>query len=228
MEEVVLRQQRGGVLLLTLNRPEQMNALSTGLITVLGDQVAAAAADPATRVIHIAGAGAAFCAGADLIEARSLTRSPADFRAWLLRWRHTFGALGACPKPVVALLNGITLAGGLELPDAVGSRWARWLMFTGSVLSADRANEIGLVQQVFDDETFEEDCWAMGEKTAGRSQPGLALMKRLSAPSISPQGIELEIEAAAHLIVAEDAREGLAAFEEKRRPHFTAVLDDLG
>ena len=56
MEEVVLRQQRGGVLLLTLNRPEQMNALSTGLITVLGDQVAAAAADPATCVIHIAGA----------------------------------------------------------------------------------------------------------------------------------------------------------------------------
>lgn len=261
MAETVLRRQHGGVLLLTLNRPDQMNALSTDLITALGDEVAAAAADPATRVIHITGAGAAFCAGADLIEARSVTQSPAAFRAWLLLWRRTFDALGACAKPVVALLNGITLAGGLELalacdymvacrsakigdahanyglvpggggsqrlPDAVGARWARWLMFTGSVLSAERANEIGLVQQVFDDETFEQDCWEMGEKMAGRSQPGLALMKRLSTPRVPPRDFELEIEAAAHLIAAEDAREGLAAFQEKRRPEFTAVLDDL-
>jgi enoyl-CoA hydratase/carnithine racemase len=262
MAEMVLRQQRGGVLLLTLNRPDQLNALNTGLITALGEEVAAAAADPATRVIHITGADAAFCAGADLVEARAVTQSPAAFRAWLLLWRRTFDAFGACAKPVVALLNGTTLAGGLELalacdymvacrsarigdahanyglvpggggsqrlPDALGARWARWLMFTGSVLSADRANEIGLVQQVFDDETFEQDCWKMGEKMAGRSQPALALMKRLSAPRIPPQGFELEIEAAAHLITAEDAREGLAAFQEKRRPEFTAVLDDLG
>lgn len=185
-------------------------------------------------------------------------QSPAAFRARLLLWRRTFDALGACAKPVVALLNGITLAGGLELalacdymvacrsakigdahanyglvpggsgsqrlPDAVGARWARWLMFTGSVLSADRANEIGLVQQVFDDETFEQDCWEMGVKMARRSQPGLALMKRLSTPRIPPRDFELEIEAAAHLIAAEDAREGLAAFQESGVPSSPGCL----
>ena len=261
MADIVLREQRGGVLLLTLNRPDQMNSLSKGLVSALGAEIATAATDPTVRVIHITGAGPAFCAGADLIEARSITQSSADFRALLLLWRHTFDALGACAKPVVALLNGITLAGGLELalacdyivasrsarigdvhanprmvpsgggsqqlPNTVGSRFARWLMFTGAILLAGRAHDIGLVQQVFDDETFEGDCWAMGEKMALRSQPGLALMKRLSAPRLSSQGIELEIEAAAHLIVAEDAREGLAAFQEKRRPEFAAVLDGI-
>jgi enoyl-CoA hydratase len=262
VSDIVLREQRGGVLLLTLNRPDQMNALSTDLVSGLGAALADAVVDPTVKVVHVTGAGPAFCAGADLIEARTVTQSAADFRAWLLLWRRTFDAIDRCPKPVVALLNGMTLAGGLELalacdymvaqrsakvgdvhanyglvpggggsqrlPEAVGSRFARWLMFTGEILPADQAHAIGLVQQVFDDETFIDDCWAMGARMATRSQPGLAFMKRLSRPRITAAGIELEIEGAAHLITSEDAREGLAAFQEKRRPEFTAVLDDLG
>lgn len=81
------------------------------------------------------------------------------------------------------------------------------------------------MQQVFDDETFEADCWAMGEEMAARSQTGLAFMKRMSRPAITATGLDLEMEGAAHLIAADDAREGLAAFREKRRPSFAAVLD---
>lgn len=254
--DLVTVEQRGGVRLLTLNRPEQMNALCDALVVALGEEVARAAADDSVKVIHITGAGKAFCAGADLIEAETVTSDGASFRRWLNTWRRTFDAFDHCPKPVVALLNGLTLAGGLELAlacdymvasssarigdvhanfglvpggggsqrltDAIGSRNARWLMFTGEALKADRALELGLVQAVIASETFAEECWLMGATMAERSQPGLAFMKRMSRPRITSQGIELEIEAAAHLVVGPDAREGLSAFREKRTPSFSA------
>jgi enoyl-CoA hydratase/carnithine racemase len=117
--------------------------------------------------------------------------------------------------------------GSQRLPNAIGSRAARWLMFTGEILGADRALDLGLVQQVLPVDEFDDAVWAMGETMAGRSQPGLAFMKRHSRPGITADGLSLEAAAAAHLVVGPDAREGLAAFNEKRRPHFTATVDGL-
>jgi enoyl-CoA hydratase/carnithine racemase len=261
-KDLVLVEQRGGVRLLTLNRPDQMNALSSALVLAIREAVTDAESDPAVRVVHLTGAGRAFCAGADLVEAATVTQSSADFRSYLLAWRRTFDGLGECQKPVVALLNGLTLAGGLELAlacdymvassaakvgdvhanfglvpggggtqrltDAVGSRFARWLMFSGEILTAQQALAVGLVQQVVDAESFAEDCWTIGETMAARSQPGLAFMKRMSRPGISRDGIDLEIEGAGHLVTGPDAREGLAAFQGKRSPKFEAGLDELG
>ena len=260
MEELVLREQRGGVLRLTLNRPGQMNSLNTGLVAGLADAVADARRDVSVRVVHITGAGRAFCAGADLVEARTVTATADRFRRWVAAWHRAFATFEDCPKPIVALVNGLALAGGLELalacdyivarrsarigdvhanfglvpggggsqrlPDAVGSRVARWLMYTGEILTADRAAEVGLVQEVLADDEFDESAWAAGEKMAGRSQPGLAFMKRMSRPALDARGLELELEAAAGLVVGADAREGLAAFAEKRSPKFAAVVDD--
>lgn len=257
---LVLVEDREGVRLLTLNRPDQMNALSAALVGALGEELARAGADPAVRVVHVTGAGRAFCAGADLIESEVVTADSAAFRGLLRRWRRVFDSIDACPKPVVALLNGLTLAGGLELAlacdymvassaarigdvhanfglvpggggsqrltDAVGARAARWLMFSGEMVSADRALALGLVQEVVPADDFLEVCWEKGATMSARSQPGLAFMKRLSRPSITAQGIELEIEGAAHLVVGPDAREGLAAFREKRSPRFQAAADD--
>lgn len=254
MVDVVLREQRDGVLLLTLNRPDQLNALSGELVRALGAAIEDARAED-VRVVVITGQGRAFCAGADLLEAQSIVAVAADFRSWLLLWRRVFDSLEDLDKPIIAALNGLTFAGGLELalacdvmvatrsakigdvhanyglipggggsqrlPDAVGSRWARWLMYSGEVLPAEQAFSIGLVQKVFDDATFTDDIWAMAAKMAARSAPGLALMKRLSRSRwVDDRGLALEIEAAAHLIVADDSREGFAAFRDKRAPKF--------
>jgi len=258
-EALVVVEQRGAVRRLALNRPEQMNALSGDLVSALHQAVAAAGADPEVRVVHVTGTGRAFCAGADLIEAEVVTRDAASFRRWLHGWRRAFSSFEECPKPVVALLNGLTLAGGLELAlacdymvassaarigdvhanfglvpggggtqrltDAVGSRAARWLMFSGETLTADRALSLRLVQDVVEADGFEESCWEMGATMAARSQPGLAFMKRLSRPGITPQGLDLEMDGAAHLVVGPDAREGLAAFRDKRSPRFEAAVD---
>src|ERR1700757_4729738 len=70
MTTVLLEQRAGGVLRLTLNRPEARNALSIGLMTALLEALGRAAMDPQTRVVVIAGAGPAFCAGHDLREIR--------------------------------------------------------------------------------------------------------------------------------------------------------------
>ncbi|MEO5666041.1 MAG: enoyl-CoA hydratase/isomerase family protein [Nocardioides sp.] len=259
MSDVLTVEQRGGVALLTLNRPDQMNALSGELVAALGEALARCRADAQVRVVVITGSGRGFCAGADLIEAAEVTRDPAAFRELLLSWKAAFSAMDASPKPVIAALNGLTLAGGLELAlaadfmvassaakigdvhanfglvpggggsqrltDAVGSRAARWLLFTGETLDAEQARSIGLVQDVFAADTFLDDVWAFATTMASRSATGLAFMKRMSRPrAITDDGLDLEIEAAAHLVVGSDAREGLTAFSEKRSPHFTAVV----
>jgi enoyl-CoA hydratase/carnithine racemase len=258
--DVLAHEQRDGVALLRLNRPDQMNALNGAMVDALGAAVVAADADPSVRVVVVTGAGSSFCAGADLIEAEAMTRDAAAFRGWLLGWKRSFDSLQTCRKPVIAALNGVTLAGGLELAlscdfivassrakvgdvhanyglvpggggsqrltDAVGSRAARLLMYTGQILTADAAHALGLVQQVFEAESFDDDVRKLAEKMATRSAPGLAFMKRLSATShVTDQGLQFEIEAAAHLVMAPDAREGLSAFRAKRTPQFTEVLD---
>jgi enoyl-CoA hydratase/carnithine racemase len=257
VSDVVLVERRAAVLLLTLNRPAQRNALSSDLIRELGQAMKGAAQDDETRVVLVTGSGEAFCAGADLLEAQAVTESAAAFRSWLRLWRETFDSIEAMPKPVIAVVNGLALAGGLELalacdfivarqgaklgdvhanyglvpggggsqrlPDAIGARAARWLMFTGEVLTAQRAEAIGLVQQVFGDETFLDEMWSMAARMATRSAPGLALMKRLSSPSgVTQRGLDVELDGAAELITGPDAQEGLTAFREKRRPHFRA------
>lgn len=248
---------RDRVLWLTLDRPDQMNALCTPLMAELRDAIHTAAGDDTVHVIVVTGAGRAFCAGADLAEAQQTLATPATFRQSLLSWRDAFAAIAECSKPVIAAVNGVALAGGIELalacdvivatrsaklgdvharyglvpggggsqrlPDAVGTRWARWLMYTGEVLSADDARKIGLVQAVYQDEEFTESVRSLTDTMSHRSGPGLAFMKRLSAsPRVTEAGINLELEGAVHLVTGPDAQEGLAAFIGKRDPEFTA------
>ena len=99
-----------------LNRPAEMNAISTQLLQDLGDALKKVEEDNDVRVLVLSGKGKAFCAGADLKEiledvADTERRGP-DF---LKRCEIVFGRLRRLPKPVIAAVNGIALAGGLEM-----------------------------------------------------------------------------------------------------------------
>jgi enoyl-CoA hydratase/carnithine racemase len=114
-EDVLLCDVAESVARLTLNRPKAMNSLNLAMLAELDRRLTALATDDEIRVLVLTGSGAAFCAGADLKEVltgRTLEPGEADF---LDRANQVFGRLRNFPKPVIAALNGVTMAGGLEL-----------------------------------------------------------------------------------------------------------------
>ena len=113
-EPLLLRQDDGGVVTLTLNRPAQFNSLSRALMSELQAELDRIAADAGARVLVLAGAGKAFCAGHDLKEMRS---NPAkEFqRALFQQCSKLMLTLVRMPQPVIARVHGIATAAGCQL-----------------------------------------------------------------------------------------------------------------
>jgi methylglutaconyl-CoA hydratase len=109
----------GGVLTLTLDRPEKRNALSLGLVEGLHAALELADLDAEARVVVLRGAGKDFCAGADLGELlASADLTLAENEATALRLGALFGRMRALPKPILAVVQGRALAGGAGLVTA--------------------------------------------------------------------------------------------------------------
>lgn len=177
MSGLVVREDEGGITLLTLNRPDKLNALSPALLVELGGHVDAIAVDQAVRCVVLQGAGRSFCAGADIeaLKAGVVTDDP-DIRSKIVE------RLGALPQAVIAAVHGHCYTGGLELalgadiivagPDArfcdthakfgIVPRWgmsarlplrvglaaAKRLSFTAAPVDAAEALRIGLCDHV--------------------------------------------------------------------------------
>ena len=179
MSELVLHERPAeGVLLLTLNRPDKLNALSKELLGELIAILRSSAADRSVACVIITGAGRAFSAGADISDmlARGVD-SYADPER-LARWKE----IESFPKPVIAAVNGFALGGGLELamlcdiiiasdvakfaapeikigsfpgdggtqrlPRLVGRSFAMQMVLTGEMVDAALAERKGLVSEV--------------------------------------------------------------------------------
>jgi enoyl-CoA hydratase/carnithine racemase len=113
-DPVLLRRDEGGVAYLTLNRPQARNALSVMLMTRLQEELDAVAADRAARVVVIAGAGPAFCAGHDLRELRADPRR-AQYEAIFAQCSRLMLSIMRLPKPVIARVHGVATAAGCQL-----------------------------------------------------------------------------------------------------------------
>jgi enoyl-CoA hydratase/carnithine racemase len=111
---VLLREDKDGIATLTLNRPEQFNSLSEALIDALQRELDRIAADDAVRVVVLAGAGRAFCAGHDLKEMRANPRQ-AYYEELFARCGRMMQAVVALPKPVIARAHGVATAAGAQL-----------------------------------------------------------------------------------------------------------------
>ena len=180
---------------LTLNRPAKLNAISYDLRVALTAAIGDAVADDRVRVIVIAGAGRAFCAGYDLAEGQPQSvwgwheLLAEDVNATLAIWR--------CPKPVIAQVNGYALAGGLELamacdlivatrdaqlgepeirfgsapvtllmPYLIGQKMTRELLMTGDLIDGVEAHRIGLVNRVVDADRLVAEVDALADRLA--------------------------------------------------------------
>jgi enoyl-CoA hydratase/carnithine racemase len=113
-EPVLLRRDEDGIAVLTLNRPQARNALSVALMARLQDSLDAIAGDAAVRVVVIAGAGPAFCAGHDLREIRA-NPGRANYEALFSQCSRLMLAIMRLPKPVIARVHGVATAAGCQL-----------------------------------------------------------------------------------------------------------------
>jgi enoyl-CoA hydratase len=252
---------RGCAALLTLNRPDALNALSEEMLASLHAHVTVLDADPDIRVLLLTGAGRAFCAGGDLKSYRDLQTDPVAFPQVMELAHDLFRALRHASKPVVCLVNGVSAAGGLELmlssdlsyaarsarigdghlrwgqmggggslallPRAIGPARARELVFSARLLDAQAALDWGLVNRVVEDGALVEAGLELAREIAAVSPLAVANAKyALNLGLEQGTGVDaalmLEKERTAYYcLTSEDAREGLAAFSEKREPRFS-------
>ncbi|NUS59458.1 MAG: enoyl-CoA hydratase [Lysobacter sp.] len=113
-DPVLLTADRGAVRVITVNRPDKLNALNAATLDALHEAFREAAADPAVRVVVLTGSGPkAFVAGADISEMNALT--PVEGRDFSQRGTRMMRFVETMPKPVIAMVNGFALGGGLEL-----------------------------------------------------------------------------------------------------------------
>ena len=121
--ENILREDREGVAFVTVNRPDKLNALNNATIGELLHCFEALSLDEQVRAVILTGSGEkAFVAGADISELAQQTSITA--RPLALRGQRLMNTVEACPKPVIAAVNGYALGGGLELALACDLRVA--------------------------------------------------------------------------------------------------------
>jgi enoyl-CoA hydratase len=121
--ENVLTENRDGILWLTVNRPEKLNALNRATLGEISDAIEAAGNDGDVWAVVVTGAGEkAFVAGADIGELNTL--GPVEAKEFALRGQAIYSQIERLTKPVVAAVNGFALGGGCELAMACHLRVA--------------------------------------------------------------------------------------------------------
>lgn len=121
MSNTILVRKEEHITTITINRPDNLNALTASMIRRLEDEIAIIRDDPEIRVVLITGAGKAFCAGVDMEET---SYNPLNSRTFLKSFNRMIKAVEMLPQPTIAIVNGAAVAGGLELALACTFRIA--------------------------------------------------------------------------------------------------------
>jgi len=248
MTELVGRTDRGGGAILMLDSPSNRNALSGALLGELGRHIEAARSDPAVRAIVLSGRGSTFCAGADLSDPP--VKSGSGSFSGILESLWTYpkpvivaingharaGGLGlvACGDIVVCaqcatfafseVRIGVAPAmiSVLCLRKMAPSAAARF-MLTGEVFSPDQARQAGLVDSVVAGEDLFSAVDAHLAELSLCEPVALAVTRSLlrEVPSRGVhEGLSWAQEVSEELFASPAAAEGIAAFKEKRKPHW--------
>ncbi len=113
MSELVHLEKKGAVALVTLDRPDALNAINRAMLEALDETIEAVSRETGIRALVVTGAGRAFIAGADIAEMRSMT--PLEAEAFSAQAHRIFARLESLPIATIAAVNGFALGGGCEL-----------------------------------------------------------------------------------------------------------------
>lgn len=246
-----------GILTITINRPDKLNALNKDVIRELGMVMEEVYSNDDIRLAVLTGAGEkAFVAGADISEFTSLDAAGG---AALAKTGQdlVFSKIENCPKPVIAAVNGFALGGGCELAMAchiricsdnarfgqpevnlglipgyggtqrlvhlIGKGKAMELLMTGNMIGAAEACQLGLVNHVTEPAALMQKTLEIATIILSKAPQAVSHVIRLvnMASEGHPAGLQKEVELFGDLFGTADAKEGAAAFLEKRKPVFT-------
>ena len=248
--EAVLVEQRGRGLLITLNRPDAMNAINGDLARGLWDAVEQLNGDAGLTAGVLTGAGRGFSAGMDL---KAFSRGE-DIGPMM-----TFVQNGA-EKPLIGAIEGFALAGGLELalscdllvaargarlgipevgvglfaagggllrlPSRVGYGKAMEMAITGDPITAEDGFEFGLIARLADKGSAVEVAMELATRIAQNAPLAVAVSKQLIKSTLGATETEFWAIQGTHtgkVFTSNDAREGPKAFAEKRPPEWTGT-----
>ncbi|MEQ8318664.1 MAG: enoyl-CoA hydratase [Rhodospirillales bacterium] len=206
-ENIIAETRDGGVALITLNRPDALNALNDALINELGEAIDGFEADDGIGCIVITGSEKAFAAGADIKEMQAKSYMDAYKSNFISTWER----VAKCRKPVIAAVNGFALGGGCELammcdfilagdgarfgqpevklgilPGAggsqrltrfVGKSKAMEMCLTGRMMDADEAERSGLASRVVPAAELLDDALKTAATIAGMSHSTCMMVK---------------------------------------------------
>ena len=247
-----------GIALLTLDRPERLNAFDEQMIREIRQVLWDVAFDEAVRVLIITGAGRGFCSGRDIhgLAYENALPSP-QYRAYVRANHEMLDDLEALEKPVIAMVNGVCAGGGVEIAASCDFRIAarnadfvltennigvipasgaasrmiqmigigrvKELMMTAQPVSAEEGHRIGLVNRVYPAAELRAGTLAFARLLAERAPLALGMAKHVinACQNVDTEtGRLIERLGQSVLITTEDAKEGNAAFREKRKPAF--------
>lgn len=276
MSAQIAVERDGPVLVVTLDRPDRLNAATDQMVEELLAACDEADADEAVRAVVLTGRGRAFCAGADLAAGSATFEYAED-----VEHRDNGGVLAlrlhALRRPLVAAVNGAAVGMGATmilpadvrlasttarfafpftqrgivpescsswfLPRIVGIGTALEWMYTGEMISADQALGAGLLRSTYAPEDLMPRALELAHRFASAAPASVVLARRLLWDGLATSHPLLAHEAESRALQlrgrSADAREGVAAFLEKREPQFsdpssstaldlTALMGDVG
>jgi len=253
----VIVTRKDGIAIVTLNRPEKLNAWSPELVEDLIEALEEVAVDDAVRAVIITGAGKSFCAGGD-VEKDIATLSkmgPSQFTAYLTRGMLVYTTIIDMEKPVIAAINGYAVGAGLDLsiacdiriaaedaklgeffvrmglipeaavyllPRLIGLGKAKLLSFTGELVSAKEAEQMGLVDKVVPADKLMSSAEELAQRLA-EGPAAIGIIKKAINGSLG-MNINSSLDYITRLsyqsVHTEDHKEAFTAWLEKRKPVF--------
>jgi methylglutaconyl-CoA hydratase len=255
MAAVLVENQSAHTTVITLNRPERRNALTIELMTELTNAIDAADRDETQRIVIFRGAGKAFCTGLDLAEVSQTDKAHESAGAvakMLLAISQTrvitiaavhgaavaggAGIMSACDFVIAAertkfgypeARRGLVAAAVMTfLRRQLRERDVRELLFTGELIEADRALQIGLINRIVApndlDNEVQKLCASILQNAPGALAHAKRMLEQLWSTSVKE---DIEMALGHHMQAREsaEAREGVAAFLEKRPPAWASA-----